>query len=149
LGALARNLALTGAAMPPAWAHAALAQRRAQVDAFVAEALADSDVLLTPALPGPVPDWSQVLTSSPGFEARRLLDLFCWLSFVNYLGLPAIVFPVGRDAAGRPISVQAIARPGGEAMLLALARQAGHSRFGGRGFAQQPGLPLARSRERV
>ncbi|CPO03798.1 amidase [Bordetella pertussis] len=57
--------------MPPAWAHAALAQRRAQVDAFVAEA------------------------------------------------------------------------------LLALARQAGHSRFGGRGFAQQPGLPLARSRERV
>ncbi|CPP18420.1 amidase [Bordetella pertussis] len=30
--------------MPPAWAHAALAQRRAQVDAFVAEALADSDV---------------------------------------------------------------------------------------------------------
>ncbi|CPJ67117.1 amidase [Bordetella pertussis] len=70
--------------MPPAWAHAALAQRRAQVDAFVAEALADS-----------------------------------------------------------------IARPGGEAMLLALARQAGHSRFGGRGFAQQPGLPLARSRERV
>ncbi|CRE17203.1 amidase [Bordetella pertussis] len=59
--------------MPPAWAHAALAQRRAQVDAFVAEALA----------------------------------------------------------------------------LLALARQAGHSRFGGRGFAQQPGLPLARSRERV
>ncbi|XNT63528.1 hypothetical protein ACL7DC_16305 [Bordetella pertussis] len=82
--------------MPPAWAHAALAQRRAQVDAFVAEALADSDVLLTPALPGPVPDWSQVLTSSPGFEARRLLDLFCWLSFVNYLGLPAIVFPIGR-----------------------------------------------------
>ncbi|CPO80329.1 amidase [Bordetella pertussis] len=72
----------------------------------MAEALADSDVLLTPALPG-------------------------------------------RDAAGRPISVQAIARPGGEAMLLALARQAGHSRFGGRGFAQQPGLPLARSRERV
>ncbi|CFP60505.1 amidase [Bordetella pertussis] len=91
--------------MPPAWAHAALAQRRAQVDAFVAEALADSE--------------------------------------------PAIVFPIGRDAAGRPISVQAIARPGGEAMLLALARQAGHSRFGGRGFAQQPGLPLARSRERV
>ncbi|CFW44292.1 amidase [Bordetella pertussis] len=45
--------------------------------------------------------------------------------------------------------MQAIARPGGEAMLLALARQAGHSRFGGRGFAQQPGLPLARSRERV
>ncbi|CRD77761.1 amidase [Bordetella pertussis] len=80
----------------------------------MAEALADSDVLLTPALPGPVPDW-----------------------------------PIGRDAAGRPISVQAIARPGGEAMLLALARQAGHSRFGGRGFAQQPGLSLARSRERV
>ncbi|CPQ97208.1 amidase [Bordetella pertussis] len=76
--------------MPPAWAHAALAQRRAQVDAFVAEC-----------------------------------------------------------CCGRPISVQAIARPGGEAMLLALARQAGHSRFGGRGFAQQPGLPLARSRERV
>ncbi|MNY27629.1 hypothetical protein D3C86_1615420 [compost metagenome] len=63
-----------------------------------------------------------MLTGSAEFQPRRLLDLFCWMSFVNYLDLPSIVFPIGVDSHRRPISVQAIARPGQEALLLAFTR---------------------------
>lgn len=136
LAPLTRTVALLGAAIPPGWYAAAVEQRASHAQAFIAEVLADSDVLLTPALPRGVPDWSQVLSTSPGFEPRRLLDLFCWLSFVNYLGLPAIVFPIGRDRRGRPLCVQAVGRPGSEAMLLAIARHAEHSRFDGQGFCR-------------
>ncbi|EWM48456.1 amidase family protein [Bordetella holmesii 41130] len=122
LGSLARALALTGAAVPHEWLAAAHERRRGCTQDFLAQVLAGSDVLLTPALPRGVPDWAQVLTSSPQFEARRLLDMFRWFAFVNYLGLPALVFPVGRDGRGRPVCVQAIGRPGAEAQLLALAR---------------------------
>lgn len=136
LSPLTRAVALLGAAVPRGWYAAAVARREAHAHAFVAEVLAGSDVLLTPALPRGVPDWPQVLTTSPDFEPRRLLDLFCWLSFVNYLGLPAIVFPIGRDARGRPLCVQAVGRPGSEALLLAMARHAEHSRFDGQGFCR-------------
>lgn len=124
LGKLARSLALTGAALPADWLADARARRDACTQAFLEQALADAEVLLTPALPRGVPDWAQVLTDSPAFDARRLLDMFRWFAFVNYLGLPAMVFPIGRDARGRPVCVQAIGRPGAEAQLLALARAA-------------------------
>ncbi|OZI74605.1 amidase [Bordetella genomosp. 12] len=122
LGSLARALALTGAALPEAWLAQAQAERDRCTRDFLAQALADNDVLLTPALPRGVPDWEQVLTTSARFEARRLLDMFRWFAFVNYLGLPALVFPVGRDRRGRPVCVQAIGRAGAEARLLALAQ---------------------------
>jgi len=135
LSPLPRTLALAGAAMPAAW-HAQATQRRAgHAQAFLTDVLQDCDVLLTPVLPRGIPDWAEVITTSPDFVPRRLLDLFCWLSFVNYLGLPAIVFPIAQGADGRPVSVQAIARPGAEGLLLVLARQAEHSRFGASGYA--------------
>jgi Asp-tRNA(Asn)/Glu-tRNA(Gln) amidotransferase A subunit family amidase len=118
---LTRTVALAGAALPAPWYIEALRQRGAQARRFIAQALRRADLLLTPALPRGVPDWRHVLTTSAEFEPRRLLDLFSWMSFVNYLGLPAIVFPIGLDGRGRPISVQAIARPGQEARLLAFA----------------------------
>ncbi len=39
----------------------------------------------------------------------------------NLTGLPAIAFPVGYDAAGLPTSMQAMARPWEEALLLRVA----------------------------
>lgn len=42
----------------------------------------------------------------------------------NLLGFPAITFPVGYDASGLPIAMQAIGRPWLEARLLRLARVA-------------------------
>ena len=49
-------------------------------------------------------------------------------SFVNVTGLPAIALPVHRTAAdagaaGLPMGVQLIGRPGEEATLLAIGRQ--------------------------
>ncbi|MBV7485935.1 amidase [Bordetella sp. BOR01] len=142
LSPLPRTLALAGAALPAAWHAQAMRLRAGHTDAFLADVLEDCDVLLTPALPRGLPDWTEVITTSPHFAPRRLLDLFCWLSFVNYLGLPAIVFPVAQGADGRPVSVQAIARPGAEDLLLALARQAEHSRFGASGYTgMRPAFP--------
>jgi len=128
LATLTRTIALAGAALPSPWYIDALRQRSAHARQFVATALRHADLLLTPALPRGVPDWRQVLTDSSEFEPRRLLDLFSWMSFVNYLGLPAIVFPIGLDRRKRPISIQAIARPGQEARLLAFARHVEQAR---------------------
>lgn len=44
-------------------------------------------------------------------------------SFVNVAGLPAISLPVGEDTAGLPVGVQLVGRPGGESVLLSIARQ--------------------------
>lgn len=41
----------------------------------------------------------------------------------NLAGWPAMAVPAGVDPSGMPLSVQLVARPGGEAMLLALAHQ--------------------------
>lgn len=116
-----RHLALTGSAIPPAWYDAARQQQAAHQQAFLLEALGDCDMLLTPALPAGVPDARHVTTTSPDFQPRQLLAMFSWMSFVNYLGLPAVVVPIATDERGRPICVQAIARPGQEGTLLAFA----------------------------
>ncbi|WP_144637808.1 amidase family protein [Bordetella genomosp. 13] len=136
LGALVRGIALPGAVLPAPWYLDALQARAAHTRRFIAEILADADLLLTPALPAGVPDAAEVTTTSSTFRPRRLLELFSWMSFVNYLGLPAVVFPVAYGADGRPVCVQAIARPGGEALLLAFAQQAESRRFDGRGFCR-------------
>jgi len=135
---LTRMVALPGAALPAAWYLAALRERTDHARQFIAEALGRADLLLTPALPRGVPDWKQVLTGETTFEPRRLLDLFCWMSFVNYLGLPAIVFPIGLDDRKRPVSIQAIARPGQEARLLAFARHVEQARPHAASFRSSP-----------
>lgn len=138
LSALTRATALPGAALPAAWYAMAFHHRTAARQLFIQRYLKDNDLLITPALPQGVPDASQVDTSSPAFQPKLLLGLFAWMSFVNYLGLPAIVFPVGHDRSGRPVSIQAIARPNNERLLLALAHHAETTRFGNKGFIAFP-----------
>lgn len=119
LGKVAASVAMPGLSLPAAWYAQSLQHRGSLHKAFCDAHFRDADILLTPILPHGVPDWAEVLTDSPDFKPTSLLALFSWTAFVNYLGLPAIVFPIGRDARGRPISVQAIGRPGSEAQLLA------------------------------
>lgn len=114
-----RHMALNGAALPPEWYAQALQQRSAHQDAFIRHVLGEADILLTPALPAGVPDVRAVTSTSPDFQPRQLLAMFSWMSFVNYLGLPAVVVPIARDSRGHPICVQAIARPAMEGTLLA------------------------------
>jgi aspartyl-tRNA(Asn)/glutamyl-tRNA(Gln) amidotransferase subunit A len=113
------SIVLPGLAIPPAWYLRAAAERPARTHAFCRSALAAADVLLVPALAHGIPDWRAVHTASPRFDARELHALYRYMPFVNYLGLPAIVFPIGVDARGRPVCVQAIARPFAEHTLLA------------------------------
>jgi aspartyl-tRNA(Asn)/glutamyl-tRNA(Gln) amidotransferase subunit A len=135
-----RAVTLSGSVIPGVWYHHALKSRKAHMRAFVNAHFRDHDILLTPVLPHGVPDWSLVSTKSAEFKPRALIGLFSWTSFVNYLGLPAIVFPIGSDARGRPVCVQAIARPRAEALLLAFAHRVERDRYGCDGFIPQPSV---------
>lgn len=138
LSAITRGVVVPGSALPATWYVQAMQARSAHTRNFLDTCLRDHDILLTPVLEQGVPDWDEVFTQSDKFAPRALLAMFSWTSFVNYLGLPAISFPVGTDARGRPISVQAIARPGAEALLLAFAYQAERARYGDGGFVPRP-----------
>lgn len=84
---------------------------------------ADHDVLLTPTLaqsPIAARAWGR-----RGWAANMIANVryapFCapW----NLAGWPAIAVPAGLHPNGSPLSVQLVARPGGEALLLSLAKQ--------------------------
>jgi aspartyl-tRNA(Asn)/glutamyl-tRNA(Gln) amidotransferase subunit A len=138
LNQISRFTTLPGAAIPAAWYAQALRQAaHCQAD-FLTHCLGDADILLTPVFPHGVPDWDDVLTTSDTFKPVQLLGLFSWTSFVNYLGLPAIVFPVGTDPQGRPVCIQAIARPYAERVLLGLAHWFEMQHCGDAGFVGRP-----------
>lgn len=114
-------VALPGLVIAAEWVLAVRAQRAAQLRAFVAAHLRQYDLLVLPALAHAVPDWSVVTPGAPGFDAQRLVGLYRYMGFVNYLGLPSVVFPVAVDRRGLPIAVQVLARPFHDAVLLAWA----------------------------
>jgi amidase len=97
-------------------------QRRAE--AFFAE----HDVLITPVLAQPQ------LPSTRWSERGWLANMWASQRFApfpgpwNLAGWPAMAVPAGVSSAGLPLSVQLVARPGGEATLLALAAQLEQSR---------------------
>lgn len=110
-----------GFAIPALWYREALLRRRLYRRHLLETCFAGNDVVILPAHSQPLPDWSEVHSASPTFNAKRLVALYQWMPFANYLGLPAMVIPVGADSRGRPVSVQAVAKPGGEFTLLAFA----------------------------
>lgn len=123
-GRFIRHMALTGAVIPTSWYEGALRDRSKAAASFIESVFGTADFLLTPILPQGIPDWDAVRTTSTRFNLRTLLDMFSWASFVNYLNLPAIVLPVGRDSRGRPVSAQIVAKPHGEVNLLGFAHHA-------------------------
>ncbi|GGF25908.1 amidase [Subtercola lobariae] len=81
------------------------------------------DAVVTPTLalpPRPI-GWFDPEDGEHNFAQQVQYTPFT--SFVNVSGLPAITLPVGQTAAGLPLGVQLIGRPGGEATLLSLGRQ--------------------------
>ncbi|KRE26107.1 amidase [Agromyces sp. Soil535] len=81
------------------------------------------DAVLTPALaltPPPV-GWYDQQDGERNFAQQVQFTPFT--SFVNVAGLPAITVPVEETAAGLPMGVQLIGRPGGEATLFGLGAQ--------------------------
>ncbi|MDP9117557.1 MAG: amidase family protein [Actinomycetota bacterium] len=92
---------------------------RRRAEAFFAE----HDVLITPTLaqsPIPARAWGE-----RGWAANIIANLRYapFAAAWNVIGWPAMAVPAGTHPNGMPLSVQLVARPGGEALLLGLARQ--------------------------
>jgi len=84
---------------------------------------ADHDVLLSPTLA--LPPLRVGAYRGKGL-ARTLLGMTAYMPFsppLNLVGFPAMSVPAGTSAAGLPLGAQLAAAPGGEALLLSLARQ--------------------------
>ncbi|HEY5044567.1 MAG TPA: amidase [Solirubrobacteraceae bacterium] len=117
-----RALARLGGMLPAGAVDWALG-RRAAYTARMNAPLADHDVLLTPVTPGRPPriganegkGWLATTTAASAMVSHAA----CW----NFTGQPACSVPAGRDSNGLPRAVQLIARPNGEATLVALAAQ--------------------------
>ena len=85
--------------------------------------LAGHDLLLTPTLAQPP---LRVGAYRGKGLVRTVLGLTAYMPFtppINLVGYPAMSVPAGFSAGGLPLGVQLAAAPGGEALLLAVARQ--------------------------
>jgi amidase len=83
----------------------------------------DHDVLLTPTLAAPP---LRIGAYQGKGLARTLLGMTAYMPFcppLNLVGFPAASVPAGVTTDGLPLGVQLAAAPGGEALLLSLARQ--------------------------
>lgn len=81
------------------------------------------DVVMTPALamtPRPI-GWYDSEDAERNFAQQ--CQYTPWTSFANVSGLPAITLPVHVTAAGLPMGVQLIGRPGAEHTLLSIGAQ--------------------------
>jgi amidase len=97
------------------------------------------DVLLTPGL-GTLPPklgWLDMMMDDLDEYWRRVFHFSPFTVWFNTTGQPAMMIPLGRNADGFPIAVQAVARYGDEATLFRLAGQLEAARPW---FDHKPGL---------
>jgi Asp-tRNA(Asn)/Glu-tRNA(Gln) amidotransferase A subunit family amidase len=88
------------------------------------DATAGLDALITPATGMTAPLLQSDAEQHGESDLAQASQIMRFMPAGNLLGFPAITFPVGYDAAGMPIAMQAMGRPWLEARLLRLARVA-------------------------
>lgn len=117
-GEQVRNRLLHGLAIPAT--HHVLARRLRSADlaAMLGGALAACDVIATPACRTVTPLADAVEARAGPAMDKVIGDISALTRPISYLGLPALVTPMGRDARGLPIGLQLIGRPRAEATLL-------------------------------
>jgi Asp-tRNAAsn/Glu-tRNAGln amidotransferase A subunit and related amidases len=93
-----------------------LRKRREITDQYL-RALRDRDGLLTPTVPTTAPKIDEVRDRELQFRSVATK----YVSFVNYLGAPAITLPSG-EVQGLPVGLQLVGRPWQDSQLLTLAR---------------------------
>jgi len=106
----------------PATAYAgALMRRGALARDWIETVMGGADLALLPAFPIPLPTIAKTTEGAAQDVARVIGTLTRNTRAINYLGLPAIAFPIGFDEAGLPIACQIVGRPWSEPLLLRIA----------------------------
>lgn len=121
-----QSIGLLGLGLPQSWYEESIQSRPILLQDFVNRHFGKADFLIMPSLADTVPDWQTVEIGHPSFDRKALFAMHRYMGFVNYLGLPSLNLPIGRDARGRAICVQVLARPYAEHQLLNFAE---HSPF--------------------
>lgn len=116
-------IGLMGLGLPQAWYQASLQLRSGLLQDFVKRHFSDAEFLILPSLACAVPDWQTVEVGHAAFDRAPFFAMHRYMGFVNYLGLPSLNLPIARDARGRPMCVQVLARPFAEHRLLDFAEQ--------------------------
>jgi aspartyl-tRNA(Asn)/glutamyl-tRNA(Gln) amidotransferase subunit A len=118
-----QSIGLLGLGLPQSWYEESIQSRTFLLENFVNQHFGEADFLITPSLADTVPDWQTVQIGHSTFDRAGLFAMHRYMGFVNYLGLPSLNLPIGRDAQGRAICVQVLARPYAEHQLLNFAEQ--------------------------
>ena len=116
-------IGLMGLGLPKAWYQASMQLRTGLLQAFVKRHFSDAEFFILPSLACAVPDWQTVEVGHVAFDRAPFFAMHRYMGFVNYLGLPSLNLPIARDARGRPMCVQVLARPFAEHRLLDFAEQ--------------------------
>jgi aspartyl-tRNA(Asn)/glutamyl-tRNA(Gln) amidotransferase subunit A len=118
-----QSIGLMGLGLPKTWYKASLQSRSFLLHEFVHQHFSAAEFLIMPSLADTVPDWQTVEIGHASFDRKALFAMHRYMGFVNYLGLPSLNLPIGRDARGRAICVQVLAKPFAEHQLLNFAEQ--------------------------
>ncbi|HYG43468.1 MAG TPA: amidase family protein, partial [Bordetella sp.] len=104
----------------------ALALRAQVLQDFLNGPMRGVDVLVCPTVPLPVPLRTEADMEKPGAVFGVVAAITRLTRAFSYLGVPVLTMPIGLDVNGMPVGAQLIARPLGEARLLALAHALSH-----------------------
>jgi aspartyl-tRNA(Asn)/glutamyl-tRNA(Gln) amidotransferase subunit A len=100
----------------------ALSLRATLLADFLAQVMAEIDVLHLPALPLPVPTLAESDVEGTGEAVLALVaQLSRFTRPFNLLGLPALSVPCGFSASGLPLGCQLVGKPFAEAALFTVA----------------------------
>lgn len=117
-GPQVRTRASTGLGIPAPVYLKALMLRAPLVERFVRAVFSRCDVLHTPTLPIPIPRLDEVDVGTGAALWKTINQLVHCTGPFNYLGLPALAVPGLCTGNGMPSSVQLVARPFAEDVLL-------------------------------
>ncbi|GEM_PF-132978 len=116
-----RLRASTGLGIPAPVYGVALGLRLTILQEFVEQIFGHCDALFTPTIPLLVPRRDATDVGAGESLWPILARLVRCTAPINFLGLPALSIPAGRDPQGLPIGAQFIGRPFDESLLLRLA----------------------------
>lgn len=97
--------------------------RRVLLEQFLAQTMAEVDLLHAPVIPFPLPTIrdTDVEAEGGGAVLRVVRRMTTFTRPFNFLGVPAVSVPCGLDPAGLPVAFQLVGRPFDEALCLRAA----------------------------